>query len=153
VTTRAVLCFLLRGNRVLLIRKRKGFGAGKLAGVGGRLEPGESPEEAAVREVAEEVGVRVRRLEGVGVLRFYSTLPEPDWIVYVFVSREFEGRPVPSDEAEPAWFRVDELPYDEMWEDDRVWLSYALAGRRVEGRFWFDGSYSRMLRWELTVRP
>ncbi|MEM4548010.1 MAG: NUDIX domain-containing protein, partial [Thermofilaceae archaeon] len=46
MTAHAVLCFLLRDGEVLLIRKKKGFGAGKLVGVGGRIEPGETPEEA-----------------------------------------------------------------------------------------------------------
>jgi len=151
VTTRAVLCFLLRDSEVLLIRKKKGFGAGKINGVGGRLEPGERPEEAAVREVFEEVGVRVRSLEPAGALEFYSVDSEPDWLVYVFRSRDFEGEPRESDEAAPRWYKLTELPLREMWEDDMVWLRYALSGKRVVGKFWYDREYSRLLRWELTA--
>lgn len=152
MTVKAVLCFLLRDGEVLLIRKKKGFGAGKINGVGGRVEPGERPEEAAVREVFEEVGVRVRSLEPAGTLEFYSIDSEPDWLIHVFLSRDFEGEPRESEEASPRWYRVGELPLEEMWEDDRVWLRYALSGKRVEGRFWYDREYSRLLKWELLAR-
>ena len=151
MTTRAVLCFLLRDGEVLLIRKKKGFGAGKINGVGGRVEPSERPEEAVVREVFEEVGVRVRSLKPAGTLEFYSANPEPDWLVYVFLSKDFEGEPRESDEAAPRWYKLSELPLEEMWEDDRVWLHYALSGKRVAGKFWYDREYRRMLRWELTA--
>lgn len=152
MTVKAVLCFLLRDGEVLLIRKKKGFGAGKINGVGGRVEPGERPEEAAVREVFEEVGVRVRSLEPAGMLEFYSADSEPDWLIHVFLSRDFEGEPRESEEASPRWYRLGELPLEEMWEDDRVWLRYALSGKRVEGRFWYDREYSRLLKWELLAR-
>ncbi len=152
MTVKAVLCFLLRDGEVLLIRKKRGFGAGKINGVGGRVEPGERPEEAAVREVFEEVGVRVRSLEPAGTLEFYSADSEPDWLIHVFLSRDFEGEPRESEEASPRWYRLGELPFEEMWEDDRVWLRYALSGKRVEGRFWYDREYSRLLRWELLAR-
>jgi 8-oxo-dGTP diphosphatase len=152
VTVKAVLCFLLRDCEVLLIRKKKGFGAGKINGVGGRVEPGERPEETAVREVFEEVGVRVRSLEPAGTLEFYSADSEPDWLIHVFLSRDFEGEPRESEEASPRWYRLGELPFEEMWEDDRVWLRYALSGKRVEGRLWYDREYSRLLKWELLAR-
>jgi len=153
VTIYATLCFLLRGNEVLLIRKKRGFGAGKYNGVGGRVEEGESPEEAAVREVLEEVGVRVLELEPAGKLEFYSTSSRPDWVVYVYKSRRFEGEPRPSDEAEPRWFSVRSLPFEEMWADDRLWLPHVLAGHRVKGRFWFNEDYSALLRWEVEAEP
>lgn len=149
--TRATLCFLLRDGKVLLIRKKRGFGAGKYNGVGGRVEEGEGPEEAAVREVWEEVGVRVLELEPAGVLEFYSGAREPDWVVYVYRSRRFVGEPRSSEEAEPRWFSVDELPFDDMWADDRVWLPHVLAGRCIRGKFWFSEDYGELLRWEVEV--
>lgn len=151
MTVVATLCFLLRGDEVLLIRKKRGFGAGKLNGVGGRVETGEVVESAAAREVLEEVGVIARSLQPAGVLEFYSTGGEPDWVIHVFLCRVFESNPRPSDEAEPRWFKVDELPYSEMWDDDRVWLPHVLAGRRVRGKFWFNEGYTKLLKWELGV--
>ncbi|RLF06242.1 MAG: NUDIX hydrolase, partial [Thermoprotei archaeon] len=114
-------------------------------------EEGESPDEAAAREVPEEVGVRVLELEPAGVLEFYSTSGEPDWVVYVYRSRRFEGEPKPSEEAEPQWFKTRDLPFDEMWADDRVWLPHVLAGHRVRGRFRFSEDYGELLQWEVEV--
>lgn len=140
----ATLVFLLRGDEVLLIRKKRGFGAGKFNGVGGKVEEGESLADAARREVLEEVGVRIKDLEYHGVLEFYSSKEEPDWIVHVFVSRDFEGEPRPTPEADPKWFKVTNLPLDEMWEDDRCWLPRVLRGEKIRGVFRFNDDYTRL---------
>ncbi|ABL78441.1 8-oxo-dGTP diphosphatase [Thermofilum pendens] len=147
----ATLCYLLRGDEVLLIRKLRGFGAGKYNGVGGKVEEGEDIWRAAMREVLEETGVEVKGLSYRGLLEFYAGGEEPEIIVHVFVSRDFAGEARPSDEAVPTWFKVGEIPYDEMWEDDRVWLPRVLEGRCVYGRFWFSGGFEKMLRYELSV--
>src|SRR5690606_35719932 len=56
--------YLLResptGTEVLLGRKKFGLGEGNLVGPGGKLDPGESPADAAVREVFEEVSISIR---------------------------------------------------------------------------------------------
>lgn len=147
----ATLTFIVRDGRVLLIRKKRGFGEGKVNGVGGKLEGSESPEEAAAREVLEEVGVRVRGLRWAGVLYFYSGGSEPDWVVHVYTVSEFEGTPVETAEALPTWAPLDKLPLGEMWEDDRYWLPYVLASRRVEGHFYYDEGYTRIVRYVLKV--
>jgi len=149
VTIEATLCFIFRENTASLIYKKSGFGKGKLNGVGGRAEKGESLEEAAKREVLEEVNLRVEDLEHVGVLEFYSSNPEPDWRVHVFRTRTAEGVPMESEEAKPLWFKIDEIPYDSMWEDSRIWLPLLLQGKRFRGKFWFDDEYSKMLRYEI----
>jgi 8-oxo-dGTP diphosphatase len=69
-TERAVLCFVRRDGELLLIRKKRGLGAGKVNGPGGRIEDGESAEQAAVRETFEEVGVRPLRVSEAGELAF-----------------------------------------------------------------------------------
>ena len=69
-TARTCLCFVLRGEEILLIRKKRGIGAGKINGPGGHLEPGETPLEAAVREVQEELGITPINLKQVGELSF-----------------------------------------------------------------------------------
>jgi len=148
----ATLVFLRRGDEVLLIRKKRGFGAGKLNGVGGKLEEGENLEEAAAREVMEEVGVRVKSLKYAGRLEFYSGDPSPDWVVHVYVTADFEGEPRLSDEAEPRWYNVRELPFNEMWEDDRYWLPHVLNGKEVNARFWFNDDYTMLLRYALEVK-
>lgn len=149
-TRLATPCYILRDGEVLLIRKKRGFGANKYNGVGGKVEEGEGVLEAAIREIREEVGIEPLELRYAGVLEFYSEDDAPDWVVYVYTCTEARGTPRPSEEAEPYWFPIDNLPFDKMWEDDRFWLPQVLKGRRVRGRFRFSRDYSKLLEWELT---
>jgi 8-oxo-dGTP pyrophosphatase MutT (NUDIX family) len=139
----ATLCILVQGEppqRVLLGLKKAGFGAGKYAGFGGKVEAGESVEAAALRELEEEAGVRISRenLRHMGRLEFLFPA-EPDWSqnVYVFVATSWTGEPTESREMLPVWFSVDDLPFDHMWQDNAHWLPRILLGERTRGRFTF----------------
>ncbi|MDM7892469.1 8-oxo-dGTP diphosphatase [Curtobacterium caseinilyticum] len=139
-----VVVYLLRdgadGPEVLLGEKRRGLGAGRLVGPGGKREPGEPPEAAAVREVAEEVGLHldVADLEARGTLDYRFPF-RPSWsqVSDVFVCRRWRGTPTGSDELEPRWVPVDAVPWDAMWDDARYWLPGVLRGGTVSARFSF----------------
>lgn len=131
------LLFLVRNGEVLLIRKRRGHGAGRINGPGGKPDPGESPLACALRETEEEVGVRVDAARLAAVLRFLDVSGD-DWLGYVFVAGQGSGTPRTSAEAIPAWHPLDALPFDEMWDDDRIWLPRVLAGEYLDGAFLFD---------------
>jgi 8-oxo-dGTP diphosphatase len=135
---RATLTFIVDSEQVLLIRKKRGLGAGKINGPGGRLEAGESFRECAIREVEEEVCVTQCDPRESGELRFQFT-DGYSIHVHVFLARGCEGRAAETDEALPMWFALDAIPYEEMWADDVLWLPRLLAGERIEGRFLFDG--------------
>ncbi len=135
---RATLLFVIDGDRILLIRKKRGLGAGKINGPGGRIEPGESPKQCALRELHEEVGVHALSPVACGEHHFQFT-DGYSLHVYVFASRSFRGEPIETDEAVPLWVSCEEIPYDEMWEDDRLWLPHMLAGRPFVGWYLFDG--------------
>lgn len=134
----ATLVFVLRDAEVLLIRKKRGLGAGKINGPGGRIEPGESPHECAVRELQEELHITPTGLEHGGEHRFHF-VDGYGIHVHVFTASGHEGTPTETDEAAPLWTPLAKIPYDEMWEDDRIWLPLLLAGARFDGRFIFDG--------------
>lgn len=134
-STPVTLCFLLRerGTRteVLLGLKRTGFGTGKIVGIGGHVEAGESDAEAVVREVWEEAGVVVRQedLADAGVIEFlFPTRPEWNMYCRLFTTRRWEGEPAESPEITPEWFDTGALPLDLMWQDAEHWLPAALAG-------------------------
>jgi 8-oxo-dGTP diphosphatase len=147
-TDPATLVFVVHEDRILLIRKKRGLGAGKINGPGGRLEPGETPYECAVREVEEELLVTPTGLEYAGENRF-QFVDGYAIHVHVFRASGVRGRPTETAEAAPLWVRVDEIPWAEMWEDDLLWLPHVLAGRRFSGRFLFEGD--RMLDHELEL--
>ena len=135
---RANLMFVKNGDQVLLIRKKRGLGAGKINGPGGKIEPGESARDGAIRETQEEVGITALDPVAMGELHFQFT----DGLgihVTVFVATRFEGEAIETDEAIPLWTPADAIPLDEMWEDDRYWLPQMLGGERFEGFFEFDG--------------
>ncbi len=127
-----------RGSEVLLIEKRRGLGEGWYNGPGGKLEAGETPPECAVRETREEVGLAVSDLEKAAELTFILD-GETHTRCHVFRTRSFTGEPRPSPEAHPEWVPIDEVPYDQMWEDDRLWLPGVLSGRTLVGEFRFEG--------------
>ncbi|KIS27664.1 NUDIX hydrolase [Arthrobacter sp. SPG23] len=134
------LCFLLRdrpggGTEVLLGLKKTGFGRGKIVGLGGHVEPGESDAEAVCREVFEEAGVTVleRDLRPAGVVEFVFP-GRPEWNMYttLFTTRRWQGEPAESREIAPEWFDALSLPVDRMWQDADHWLPVVLEGRTVD---------------------
>ena len=137
-TIRATLLFVLRGDDVLLIHKKRGIGAGKINGPGGKIDPGESARECAIRETREEVGVTATRVEEAGELRF-QFLDGTAIHCVVFRSTAHTGEPVETEEAVPIWTPVAAVPFHRMWPDDRLWFPHLLAGVAFSGRCLFDG--------------
>ncbi len=147
MTILATSCHITSGNLVLLLRKREGlFGGGKWDPPGGKIKHGEFPEECVVREVSEETGLKIIDPDGRGVLHYYKDdqRETPDWTVYLFVAQRFRGTPSESREGTLRWFRIDELPLEEMWEDYRYWYRHLLDGRKLEGGFYFSGNFEKL---------
>ncbi|MFZ9964753.1 MAG: 8-oxo-dGTP diphosphatase [Terrimicrobiaceae bacterium] len=135
---RATLCFLIEGENILLIRKKRGLGAGKINAPGGRIEPGEEPHECAIRETSEEVGLTPLNVRQRGELHFQFA---DGYSLHcaVFVGNEYSGELIETDEALPIWTRLDSIPYEEMWADDIHWLPGMIQGSNFRGYFHFDG--------------
>jgi len=139
------LCFVVSDDEVLLIEKRRGLGEGWYNGPGGKREAGETIRECAIREVREEVGIDVDTpaLSKAGELTFRLD-GDPQLHCHVFRTDRFDGEPRPSEEARPEWFALDEVPYDQMWDDDRYWLPLVLEDRTFRGWFRFDADGDRL---------
>jgi len=134
---RATLMFVIHEGRILLIHKKRGFGQGKINDPGGKLEPGETPLECAVRETEEELCITPTGVEKAGELHF-QFIDGNSIHGYVFTATGFEGDPTETDEAIPLWCSIDELPFEHMWEDDPTWFPHMLEGRYFNGRYIFD---------------
>ena len=156
----ATLCFLIRdsnppatlppkrasinGERELLLAmKKKGFGEGKWNGVGGKFDSEKDKDisDTAIREMKEEIGVKIRNPEKMAILNFsYPYLAndeEKEWQVHVFFAKKWEGEPKESKEMKPEWFKINEIPFDEMWPDDKFWLPKVLNGEKLKAKFIF----------------
>lgn len=133
----ATLVFVFRGDELLLIDKKTGLGMGKINMPGGKIDPGETAEEGAIRECREEVGITVSNLEYCGQHKF-QFVDGYSIHVWVYRTRDFEGEPYATPEAEPMWVRQDQIPFDDMWEDDRYWLPMLIRGERFMTRWVFD---------------
>jgi 8-oxo-dGTP diphosphatase len=143
----ATLMFVMRGDEVLLIRKKRGLGKGLINAPGGRVDPGETPLQAAVRELSEEVCLAAQEPAFCGEHRFqfrdgYSMH------VHVYCTNRYTGEATETDEALPLWFKRDAIPYEEMWADDVHWVPLLLRGELFETRSIFDGE--KMIDFEMT---
>ncbi|KAK7022015.1 Nudix (Nucleoside diphosphate linked moiety X)-type motif 1 [Halocaridina rubra] len=134
------LTLIRSGNKVLLGFKKRGFGQGKWNAFGGKVEKGESLEEAAIREVHEESGIEiVGGVEKVGELEFTFEGESNLMDVHVFAAKSFKGEPVETEEMRPQWFPIEDLPYSQMWPDDYLWYPIILKGGKFRGAFHFQG--------------
>jgi len=150
-------------TRILLGYKKRGFGMGLYNGFGGKVDPGETTAQAALRELKEECGVDAP-LEHCGSLLFVAE-NGPDWAfqIEVYRSATFSGTVIETDEMRPQWFSVSKatsegspdatfepIPYDTMWADDIHWMPLMLAGKSFVGRADFNDTQADkpvMKRW------
>ncbi|CAB3978054.1 7,8-dihydro-8-oxoguanine triphosphatase [Paramuricea clavata] len=133
------LAFVLDAGRILLGMKKRGFGAGRWNGFGGKVDPGESIEAAAKRELFEECNLTAKNLGHVGILKF-EFVGEPRIMeVHVFKTSSYEGSVQESEEMRPQWFQTDQIPFPDMWPDDDLWFPMLLNNEKFEGYFKFEG--------------
>lgn len=137
------LCLVVKDSRILLGRKKKKIGKGKYNGFGGKVKRGESAEKGAMRELHEETGgklvgeygIRATAYALVGQITYiFPHKPEWDQVMHIYLVSLWEGTPRETDEMTIEWFDIKDIPYDQMWENDRKWLREVLQGKKVRGR-------------------
>jgi 8-oxo-dGTP diphosphatase len=135
----ATLCYLRRGGKTLMmhrIKRRGDMHYGKWNGLGGKMHPGETPEECVAREVREESGLQVQAPALRGFITFPSFDQEQDWYVFVFTASRFRGRLAESAEGHLQWVADRDLLKLELWEGDRIFLPW------LEGRGFFSAKFN-----------
>lgn len=149
------VCFLTKEDRVLLGMKKRGFGKGKWNGFGGKCEEGETPSVAMVRELKEEIGVSISEddLIPFGLLHF-NFKDNESWNqeCHIFRVTRWDGEPSESEEMAPKWYPFNALPFESMWIDDPHWLPLVLAGKKIEGRFFFDESGDELINFAVSPK-
>jgi mutator protein MutT len=141
-TQPCTLLFLRRGDEILLAMKKRGLGQGRFNGVGGKIEPGETVEQATIRECQEEIMVTPTEFQQVARLDFLMDSDTKPWHMdgHVFVATKWDGEPTETEEMAPQWFKLSDIPYDQMWEDDTLWLPQVLDGHLIQASFAFDST-------------
>lgn len=117
------LCYLERDGQYLMlhrVKKENDENKDKWIGVGGKFEPGESPEDCVRREVLEETGLSLTDYRYCGIVTFVNG----DWTEYMhlFHATGFEGTIKDCDEGELAWIDKEKLMELQQWEGDKIFL-------------------------------
>ncbi len=146
----ATLVFFVEDGKILLGMKKRGFGVNKWNGFGGKVIEGEEIESAAIREVFEEIGVKIKKLEKFGEIEFYFP-HKSEWnqVVHVFLARDWEGEIKETEEMKPKWFDINSIPYEEMWVDDKFWLPQVLEGKKIKAKFVFGQDNNSLIDYEV----
>ena len=132
------LCIIHQNSKILLGMKKRRFGVGRWNGFGGKVEQGETIEEAAVREFKEESCVEVLEISKRGILNFEFENNSEILEVHIFSIDKFKGIPKETEEMRPQWFSINDIPFEYMWSDDIFWMPLFLKGKKFKGTFYFD---------------
>lgn len=136
---RWVLGIIIKGEKILLWMKKRWFWEWKYNWPWWKIEKGETPEEAMIREAKEEFWIDIIKQKRIGKLYFYfDWKPEDNFEVDLFLIESFAWLPIETEEMTPEWFDIDKIPYDKMWEDDKTWLPRVLNKEEwIEYEFYF----------------
>lgn len=138
------LLILRREDEILLAKKKRGFGTGKYNGVGGKIEKNETIEQAMIRECEEEIFVTPTKYNKMGTLKFIEFFKGEKITLtfHLFIATSWIGEPKESEEMNPKWFNIKEIPYNEMFEDDKYWLPLVLENNKINAFFEFDENWN-----------
>jgi 8-oxo-dGTP diphosphatase len=137
----ATLCYIKHDNHTLMVHRNKkphDIHAGKWNGLGGKFEPGETPEECVIREVREETGLEIVDPCLCGLVMFPG-FKGNDWYVFVFTTVEFSGDLIPSPEGDLRWVADDELESLPLWPSDKYFFTWMKEKKFFSAKFVYVG--------------
>ncbi|MHC1716648.1 MAG: 8-oxo-dGTP diphosphatase [Candidatus Dojkabacteria bacterium] len=142
------LAIIEDGDKTLLAMKKRGFGEGWWNGYGGKIQEGESIEQAMLRELEEESGIVGKKFKERAVIEFFFKGTDQEIEMHVFEVTEYEGSPKETEEMSPKWFLKKDIPYNDMWPADREWMPLFFEGKNFVGRAEYDGETKAFIKSE-----
>jgi 8-oxo-dGTP diphosphatase len=144
---------IINGDSVLLKEASRGISKGKWNGPGGKLEPGETPRQCMIREAHEETGLTMQNPFFHGKIYFYMYgRRKLTFVGYLFSTRKFKGKVRSTEEGVVRWFKIKDIPYEKMWDDDKYWINLMLAGRKFDMHFYYDRLNKRVKESRIIVK-
>ncbi|KAI7890681.1 NUDIX hydrolase domain-like protein [Mucor mucedo] len=153
ITSKKLLTLILvlneKEQKILLGMKKRGFGVGLYNGFGGKVEPGETIEEGARRELLEESELEAVEMEKIGNNLFTFENDPVGLDVHIYTTTRYLGEPHETEEMNPEWFAYADIPFHQMWPDDRLWFPYVFNKTKFTGHFHFAQDQKTILSQEL----
>ena len=146
MTTIATLCYIVSSGKILLIKKKKG---GNTCWNGANTEvKNYDISFSASKEMYDEIKIVPAEIKKVGEIELFSD-DKLECIIHIFLTDEYDGVEKETEIATPKWFKIDRIPYDEMWPGDRFWMPLMIVGKKFDGRFYFDSEAKNLLKHEV----
>jgi len=136
---RAALCFCIKEENgkisdVLLLKKKVGFSKDKWNGSGGIVKnENQDVDDYMYEETQKQTGIILKNYEKVAELNFvFPKKNEQSHLAHIYLCRKWEGEPKETDEAKPQWFKVEDIPYNDMFPADIFWLPKIMTGKLIK---------------------
>gem|GEM_PF-750909 len=149
------ICQVIKsGSSILLIRSEEGINKGKWNAPMGEIQQGETPVKAAMRSVFQQTGLYVTKAVPHGTIRlFLNGKNEYSYRLHVFSTKLFSGDLKPNVQGEARWFAAADVPYYEMWADDKYWVNLVLEGKEFDADFFFDETNEKIVKYQIKEKP
>jgi 8-oxo-dGTP diphosphatase len=136
----ATLCYVLDKDKkstlmIHRVKKQNDYHKGKWNGLGGKFEPGETPEECALREIEEESGLKVKSIKMKGFITFPLFDEKDDWYVFLFTADKFEGKLIDSPEGNLKWIPNEKLTEINLWAGDKIFIPWLFSDKFFSAKF------------------
>jgi 8-oxo-dGTP diphosphatase len=153
VVKEIALCHVIKNGTLLLIKAESGVNKGKWNAANAEIVQGEKPDKSAIKTLYQQTGIYANKVVDHGLIRlFLNGKTEYDYRIHVFSTKVFSGDVKPNTEGEAKWFATTDLPYYEMWADDKYWINLVLQGKKFDADFFFDEKNEKIIKYSIKER-
>lgn len=147
------ICHVFRSGTLLLIKPTEGIGKDKWNAPGGEIVQGDKPEKSAIKYLYQQTGLYASKVFNNGTVRLaLNGQSEFSYRLHIFSTKTATGELKPAIQGEVKWFNLTDIPYFEMWADDRYWLNLVMQGKQFDADFFFDEHNEKVVKYQIKER-